>query len=467
MSNFTLQDLVSSTLRASEERTKIAMEQSETPEEKKKREEEEKKDASSDKPSNTTTAPERNEDGIQEKVSSVFVEKLASAVEVCNGSFWKLAAEGVTSPTDTGAGKGTGAMETNVDSPTTGTQSEDTGQAKNNQIPTNPGTDTGGGPGQTNPATAIATDMSDVPGGTEDWSKGKDIMKQSSANHLRMAMRKQAFSLTREGHKTDAKYYGGLSKARNDMANTERDFADKSPLTGTANAVRSRVHRLVGRHNDYAAKKHEQGSNAYNPLGGILTPSRGEKKASIRNSERICLVMLKHAEDANNPASMSSKGDTPPDTSMSEEGVPSQPSETTSQKRMIQSSGAAIDYTKGDAKAVPQARMGEVLTEPAQRKSSDPVLHNNLDATSGAGVKLSSVKIAAARAFLKRAMEEGASEDATPEQKEKAEKLQAALKSKQDEKEKGSMGMGTGAASTGASPAVSGGGSGMPMGGGF
>jgi hypothetical protein len=104
---------------------------------------------------------------------------------------------------------------------------------------------------------------------------------------------------------------------------------------------------------------------------------------------------------------------------------------------MIDSLERAIDYDKGDAKAEAKRQMGQVIDEPAQKKSTDPVLQNNLDATGEAGVKISSVKAAAARAYLRKIAEAGEREDATPEEKEKAEKLKAALESKkEDEKEK-------------------------------
>jgi hypothetical protein len=145
----------------------------------------------------------------------------------------------------------------------------------------------------------------------------------------------------------------------------------------------------------------------------------------------------------------------PEGATQSEEGVPSQPGEVNKQDSMISSNKAAIDYTKQQAKAVPKARMGEVIDEPAQKKSTDPVLHQNLDATSQAGVKISSAQaLAAGRALLTKIAEEGAREDASPEEKERALKLQELLQAKQKEKE--SQGMGGGPEATG-----------MPLGGGF
>lgn len=284
--------------------------------------------------SSDSSSPERNEDTLEEKTSSVFVEKLASAVEFLNGSLFKSAA-GV------GAGEGVTALPTNYGSPTPGKQTEETGQAKNNQPPTNPGSDVKS-PGQVNPTTALETDINTPPGGSEDWTN-KDVLKQGSVRQKLAAKRKVA------------RVAGILKRA-----------ADS--VSGVSNSAGSEP---------------------------------------IKN----------------------------PNASQSEEGVPSLPGEASKQESMINSLQAAMDYTKQQAKAVPKARMGEVLSEPAQKKSTDPVLQQNLAATAGAGVKISSAtKMAAARALLHKIAEEGASEDASPEQKERAAKLQAALQAKQQEK---------------------------------
>jgi hypothetical protein len=105
---------------------------------------------------------------------------------------------------------------------------------------------------------------------------------------------------------------------------------------------------------------------------------------------------------------------------------------------MVNSNESAINYTKQQAKAVPKARMREVIEEPAQKKSSDPVLHQNLDAAGKAGVKIASAEAgAAARVLLEKIAEEGASPEASPEQKERASKLQELLQAKQKESQMG------------------------------
>lgn len=116
-------------------------------------------------------------------------------------------------------------------------------------------------------------------------------------------------------------------------------------------------------------------------------------------------AMQKKAEDAINPAKLSSSSDTPPAASKSGEGVPSEPSDVSSQKNMIGSNQAAINFTKGQAKADPKKDVGQVLSEPPLSKATDSTLHKVLDHTSSAGVKISSaqpdtVKVAAVRALL-------------------------------------------------------------------
>jgi len=216
-------------------------------------------------------------------------------------------------------------------------QSEETGQATpQQQAPTNPPSDVSS-PGQTNPATALQTDMNDRPGGSEDWTN-KDVQKQAQVSRIKGIMDKMA-------------------------------------------------------------------ADSVNP---------GKVGAKVTNPHQ------------SSPEGVSASG----------EGKPSVPGEVSKQESMIASNKAAIDATKQQAKAVPKARMGEVLDEPAQKKSTDPVLQNNLDAASSAGVKLSSAELGAAgRALLSKIAQEGGAEDASPEQQKRASKLQEILTGKAKEKE--------------------------------
>lgn len=332
--NFSLQEMVQRTLEESERRVKLAEADSVADGEDTKTSH---SSAGPTKPAPTNphTAPDRNEQSIEEKTSSVktdYVLKLANAVEFLN--------KHVKIAEDVGPGTGPNALETNVNSPTPGTQNYERGQATaQNQPPKNPGTATSAETGNTAPATSLDNDYDKRPGGSEDWTN-KDVLKQGEAKVARV------------------------------------------------------------------------------------------------------LTLLKKAEDMS------------PQVSASEEAVPSLPGPASSQVNLVGSNQAAIDYTKRQAKAEPKERMGEVLSEPAQVTSTDPVLQNNLSEVGEAGAKISSAKLAAAgRALLMKIAEEGCAEGASPEAKEKAEKLKGLL----GKQEKTSQGMGMG---TAGQPA-------MPIGGGF
>lgn len=159
------------------------------------------------------------------------------------------------------------------------------------------------------------------------------------------------------------------------------------------------------------------------------------------------LGLTKQAEDAINPAKISGGGThdaaKPPEgASPSEEGVPSEPSDVNKQKSMVSSNDSAINYKKQQAKADPKSDVNKVLTEPAQTKSTDPVLHKTLDHASSAGVKISSARLtktAAAQALLAK-LAQGVEE----EKKKKDEK-----KNGKKEKESQMGGMSTPAGQSG------------------
>lgn len=130
-------------------------------------------------------------------------------------------------------------------------------------------------------------------------------------------------------------------------------------------------------------------------------PTEGPlKQASFR--ERYMNVLKKRAADAENPASISSGK-----TSALPENQPDKvkrPAEVTKQESLISSNQKAIDVTKRQAKAVPKKRMTEVISEPAQTRSTDKILDENLSKkiVDKAGAKVASEKTAAARALLKK-----------------------------------------------------------------
>jgi hypothetical protein len=157
--------------------------------------------------------------------------------------------------------------------------------------------------------------------------------------------------------------------------------------------------------------------------GGALAAggaAYGAKKALGKKKESAAPLdyvrhFYKQAEDALNPAKLSSPSAAPPDSSASEEGpTPSQPSDVTSQAKLVGSNDSAINYTKGQAKADPKKDVNQVLAQPALSKTHDPVLHKVLDNTAKAGVKISMVqnaeRVKAARALLSNLMDKQAGE---------------------------------------------------------
>lgn len=346
----TLQEMVYGAIAEATAREKLAQveeEEEESAAEEKKEEKKEPPKGASAKNGNTNGdgEGETKESGYKcASASSELVEKVASATEYIlrnmeHIDWMKIAQEPLV-----GAGIGDTALDTNVDNPTGGTQSYETGQATpQSQPPINPpADDVGNKDGQTNPQTALQTDMKHVPGGT------------------------------------------GMQP------------------------------QLVQPEN-----------------------LKVEKQASV-NRVRSIWQKVKLAADAENPAQISG-GKEPlvnPDATAAEEGVPKQPGPFEQQAALIRKTdpAALADITKQQAKAEPKRQMGEVISEPAQKKSTDPVLHQNLDATGEAGVKISSVKAAAARAYLRKIAQAEEDESASEEEKEKARALKEALAKKEQEK---------------------------------
>jgi len=81
-----------------------------------------------------------------------------------------------------------------------------------------------------------------------------------------------------------------------------------------------------------------------------------------------------------------------PDASASGMGVPSEPGDVSSQKRMISSNQSAIDYTRREAKSVPKREVGKYLDQPALTAAGDAVLARSLAHTNSAGAKIAGIK---------------------------------------------------------------------------
>lgn len=164
------------------------------------------------------------------------------------------------------------------------------------------------------------------------------------------------------------------------------------------------------------------------PEEGVLKEGSGIEQLYRR------VMMRKAAADAENPASISAPKN---QTLTLPEDQPSQmkrPPEVTSQERLIASNQAPVDATKRQAKDVPKKRMGEVLSEPAQSRSTDKVLDANLGRDI---VDKGGAKIAAARVLLQKIAAQGCS--CEKEGKEKGSCDNCKLRSRMEQKE-GQMG---------------------------
>lgn len=92
---------------------------------------------------------------------------------------------------------------------------------------------------------------------------------------------KTAFAVTDAGHQLDADHYRRIADALHGMSQDSQRYTDEQPLLShfTGEQMNALMNRLAGRHYDYASRKHEQGANAWNPYGGMLTQSRQEQAA--------------------------------------------------------------------------------------------------------------------------------------------------------------------------------------------
>jgi hypothetical protein len=141
------------------------------------------------------------------------------------------------------------------------------------------------------------------------------------------------------------------------------------------------------------------------PMAYAAGHRAGKKEASVFD-----LIRAKQAEDAINPASISAgtapdAGGSPTGATPSGEGSVAVPSDVTSQANMIGSNEAAINFTKGQAKADPKKDLRNVLNEPPLSAATDKVLNQAFANTGAAGVKIAAVreaavKTAAARQYL-------------------------------------------------------------------
>lgn len=189
---------------------------------------------------------------------------------------------------------------------------------------------------------------------------------------------------------------------------------------------------MPARHHAYTAEKHRKGENAWNPLGGTLTPTKHEvgatpgllgtmgayksKAPEMPKEGSIAAYMaqrVKQAEDAINPAQISAGPAVPPETSASGEaggtpvgGAPQGPT------GLVGSNESARDYNRGEAYKNRKEDLKKYFDEPAMSAEHDKVLQVAFENTGKAGPKIASaqapaasVKTAAARVLLSQLAE--------------------------------------------------------------
>lgn len=197
---------------------------------------------------------------------------------------------------------------------------------------------------------------------------------------------KTAFSVTRSGHKLDAREYGAMASMHHESGKANRDYSDENPLGSyaTGRHIHGPLHRLAARHYDYAAKKHEKGRNAWNPFGGLLTPSRQEKadegKGKRKTASLTDLIRAKLAA-GETPAVM--HGGQP---------APTPRGGGNAARKHLQSNEAAGNITPADTVVGPKQDMKRLLDEPMQSAAHDSVLRNNLRNAGPSGVKIAALQ---------------------------------------------------------------------------
>ena len=322
----------------------------------------------------------KEEEDEKKKMSSVLdssdpesMDKLASALDEMGEEFLKEA-----DSVENGGEAKQGGEQLATQSPTGGKQVY-TGAKAKHQVPTSTGMQ--GDPSQGKASTQVPNDHARAPGGTGAKYPAKGVLKTAGASVLqavveKLAQEKLAFAVTEEGHKLDAKRYGAISKANHDAAKAEDDYAKEAPVKASLFRLgQGAVHRMTARHADYAAKKHEEGHNAYNPFGGLGGKSRHESKE--KKSEAVGFILDKLAEFHGGGETLDDKPAPVP----SNEG-----------RQLIANNKAPVSATKREAKGPGRKQLSEVLSEPAQTKSTDSTVQDNLRNAAKGGVKIAAVK---------------------------------------------------------------------------
>jgi hypothetical protein len=278
-------------------------------------------------------------------------------------------------------------------------------QATSNEKPLEPG-ESGQATGKNQPPRTPETQSEQVQSG----NAGTGLETNDDMMHGEQPVEpiKNASALVQANLAKVSSALGAAMGVRNAVRNTAVDAVSKGKALGQKGVdwAKANPKKAIG-----------IGAGAAAVGGGAALASRKKE-----GSAPIALIR-KLAEDAINPAHIDSPAsvnpaEPPPGASASEEGVPSEPGDVTSQKRMIASNQAAIDYTKREAKADPKKDVAQVVTEPPLSSTTDKVLEQAFDATGQAGVKISSagglrktaMQVSAQRVILDRLLKQASAD---------------------------------------------------------
>lgn len=208
---------------------------------------------------------------------TTYITKLASALNYLS----KQAEEGTNA---LGPGKGPNALD--VMAASSNEANIDAGQGgqatAGNQPPKNPPMQSSGV--AKDPANALETNDDMMHGEQPVDPMGNEKTSAVYARNLQ----KLGFSLTPEGHAFDATYNRALQHANEQLLGGMAEYEDEAPIKahilGLNTGVGGFPARMTARHANYTAAKHEDKRNAYNPFGGMLTPTEGEKKLKRKKS---------------------------------------------------------------------------------------------------------------------------------------------------------------------------------------
>jgi hypothetical protein len=335
-----------------------------------------------------------------ESIPTTYVEKLAGACEYLSEYLAKEAA-------DIGPGTGPNPMQVlEAKSERNEFESGHQGEATSaHVVPKNPGTHK---PSETpaGPSNALDDNMNEAVSGTQKVSgiTADDLRKAASLADVGKKARGAAIEAggyLRGAAKDTKKAVGAvIAKAKPAGAAAAKDTSE--------HLARNKGKYMVG-----------GGLAAAGGAGAAYGMSRKKEAAAVDSQKQASaaldprlldyfLQMTKSAEDAINPAQISAGAAVAPDTSSAGEsgGAPAggQPEGPTG---LVGSNEAAINYTRGQAKAPMKSQLAAVLTEPALSAAHDSTLDKAFDNTGKAGVKIShSLRSSAARAVLEKMAEE-------------------------------------------------------------